>query len=84
MTSLSARRVISAGVVSVAALAALVAPGTASASTPKRLEQCEGANITMNGSTFQNVAEEQWETEEFSAEPNNFRSTPRTEKQTGL
>lgn len=63
MTSRSARHAISACVVSAAALAALMAPVTASAVTkPKRLVQCAGAGITMDGSTFQNVAEEQWET----------------------
>lgn len=62
MTSLYARRLISACVISAASVAALVAPGTASATIQKRLEQCAGANIKMNGSTFQNVAEEQWET----------------------
>ena len=75
MTSLSMRRAISA-CISAASVVALVAPVTASA-TPKRLEQCAGANIKMNGSTFQNVAEEQWET--GSANPLSFNAAPSTD-----
>ena len=76
MTSFSIRRVISACAISAASVAALVAPGTASA-TPKRLEQCAGTEITMNGSTFQNVAQLQWETS--STNPLAFNATTQTD-----
>jgi ABC-type phosphate transport system substrate-binding protein len=81
MTLFSARRAMFACVVSVAAVAALMAPGMASATTkptPKRLAQCAGTSITMNGSTFQNVAEEQWET--GSTNPLSFNLAPSTDK----
>jgi ABC-type phosphate transport system substrate-binding protein len=59
MTSLSARRVLSACIVSVAAAAAMAAPGVASATTDLG-EQCSGANIKGLGSTFQAPAQEVW------------------------
>ena len=82
MTSFSIRRLMSGCAVSVAA-AALMVPATASAITkPLRLTQCAGTDITMNGSTFQNVAEEQWETAEYSAHPNplSFNAETQTNK----
>jgi ABC-type phosphate transport system substrate-binding protein len=51
MTSFSLRRLFLACTVSVAALAAVIAPGTASASDLG--EQCSGSNIKANGSSFQ-------------------------------
>jgi ABC-type phosphate transport system substrate-binding protein len=57
MTYLSARRMLSACVVSVAAVAALTAPGTASAATDLT-HQCAGSNIKGLGSTFQAPAQE--------------------------
>jgi ABC-type phosphate transport system substrate-binding protein len=51
MTSFSLRRLILACTVSVAALVAVIAPGTASASDLGG--QCSGSNIKANGSSFQ-------------------------------
>ena len=59
MTSLSARRLLSVCVVSVAAVAALAAPGTASATDLGT--QCSGSNIKGLGSTFQNPAQLVWD-----------------------
>jgi ABC-type phosphate transport system substrate-binding protein len=55
MAPISARRFISACVLSVAASAALVAPGAASAAT-----QCSGSNIVGAGASFQKLAQETW------------------------
>ena len=57
MTYLSARRMLSACVVSAAAVAALAAPGTASA-TSDLTHQCAGSNIKGLGSTFQAPAQQ--------------------------
>lgn len=57
MSYLSARRMLSACVVSVAAVVAMAAPGTASA-TSDLTEQCSGSNIKGLGSTFQAAAQE--------------------------
>ncbi len=59
MTFLSIRRVLSACVLSVAATAALVAPGTASA-TSDLGQQCSGAAIKGRGSSFQNPILQKW------------------------
>lgn len=57
MRQFSARRVVSACVVSTAAVAALVAPGAASAAT-----QCSGSNIVAAGSSLQKLAQKEvWE-----------------------
>jgi|HubBroStandDraft_4_1064222.scaffolds.fasta_scaffold41045_1 ABC-type phosphate transport system substrate-binding protein len=56
MTSLSARRIVPACILSAAAVAALVAPGAASAGTIG--EQCSGANITGKGSSLQKLAQQ--------------------------
>jgi ABC-type phosphate transport system substrate-binding protein len=55
MTLLSARRIIPACILSAATVAALVAPGAASAGTVG--EQCSGANITGKGSSLQKLAQ---------------------------
>jgi ABC-type phosphate transport system substrate-binding protein len=55
MAPISPRRFISACVLSVAASAALVAPGAASAAT-----QCSGSNIVGAGASFQKLAQETW------------------------
>jgi len=63
MTSLSARRLIPACILSAATVAALVAPGVASA-TGKLGAQCSGSNITGQGSSLQKLAQETvWDTE---------------------
>lgn len=63
MMSFSKRRV-TACIASAAALAAVVAPATASAKSKgpvtDRGEQCSGANIVGRGSTFQNPAQLVW------------------------
>jgi ABC-type phosphate transport system substrate-binding protein len=56
MKSLSARRLVPACVLSVAAVAALVAPGAASASTLG--EQCSGSSIIGKGSSLQKLAQQ--------------------------
>jgi ABC-type phosphate transport system substrate-binding protein len=56
MKSLSARRLVPACVLSVAAVAALVAPGAASAGTLG--EQCSGSNIIGKGSSLQKLAQQ--------------------------
>jgi ABC-type phosphate transport system substrate-binding protein len=60
MTFLSARRLVPACVVAGAAIAALAAPGAASASDLGT--QCSGGNIEGMGSSFQNPAQKVWET----------------------
>lgn len=55
MTLLSARRIVPACILSAATVAALVAPGAASAGTIG--EQCSGANITGKGSSLQKLAQ---------------------------
>ncbi len=62
MTSFSLRRLILACVVVVAALAAVIAPGTASAASD-RGEQCSGSDIKGHGSTFQAPILVKWATE---------------------
>jgi ABC-type phosphate transport system substrate-binding protein len=57
MTSLSARRLIPACILSAATVAALVAPGVASA-TGKLGTQCSGSNITGQGSSLQKLAQQ--------------------------
>ncbi len=57
MTSLSARRFMSACILSAAAVAALVAPGAASAAG-KLGQQCSGSNITGKGSSLQKLAQQ--------------------------
>jgi ABC-type phosphate transport system substrate-binding protein len=56
MTSLSARRLIPACVLSAAAVAALVAPGAASAASIGA--QCSGSNLTGKGSSLQKLAQQ--------------------------
>ncbi len=56
MTSLSARRILPACILSAAAMAALVAPGAASAAG-KLGPKCSGSNITGQGSTLQKLAQ---------------------------
>jgi ABC-type phosphate transport system substrate-binding protein len=55
MTLLSARRIIPACIITAASVAALVAPGAASAGT--LAEQCAGENITGKGSSLQKIAQ---------------------------
>jgi ABC-type phosphate transport system substrate-binding protein len=55
MTLLSVRRAVPACIISAAAVAALVAPGAASAGTVG--EQCSGASITGKGSSLQKLAQ---------------------------
>jgi ABC-type phosphate transport system substrate-binding protein len=57
MTSFPARRLIPACLISAAALAALVAPGAASASLGA---QCSGSEIGGQGSSLQKLAQEIW------------------------
>jgi ABC-type phosphate transport system substrate-binding protein len=68
MTFLSVRRLLCACVVAAAALAALAAPGTASAASDLT-HQCGGSEIKGLGSTFQNPAEVVW-TGEFNVVKN--------------
>jgi len=58
--------------VSVAALVAAIAPGTASAHSDLNEKQCEGTAIKGNGSSFQNVILKKWATDfnEISGKPN--------------
>ncbi len=58
MRFLSARRAISAGIVAAASVAALAAPGTASAVLPGH---CKGASTEGAGSSFQAEAEVVWD-----------------------
>ncbi len=69
MTYLSARRMFSACVVSVVAVVALAAAGTASA-TSDLTSQCSGANIKGQGSTFQAPAQEPVWNVDFNASTN--------------
>jgi ABC-type phosphate transport system substrate-binding protein len=57
MTSLSARRLVPTCILSAVALAALVAPGVASA-TGKLGTKCSGSNITGQGSSLQKLAQQ--------------------------
>jgi ABC-type phosphate transport system substrate-binding protein len=57
MTSLSARRIVSACILSAAMVAALVAPGAASAAG-KLGEKCSGSNIEGQGSSLQKLAQQ--------------------------
>ena len=57
MTSLSARRLIPACILSAATVAALAAPGVASAAG-KLGKQCSGSNITGQGSSLQKLAQQ--------------------------
>jgi ABC-type phosphate transport system substrate-binding protein len=59
MTSQTVRRMLCACFVAAIAVAAAVAPGTASASDLG--QQCSGANIKGRGSTFQNPAQLVWQ-----------------------
>jgi ABC-type phosphate transport system substrate-binding protein len=56
MTLLSARRIVTACILSTATAVVLVAPGAASAVTLG--EQCSGANITGKGSSLQKLAQQ--------------------------
>lgn len=56
MTLLSARRILPTCILSAAAVAALAAPGAASAATLG--EQCSGSNITGKGSSLQKLAQQ--------------------------
>jgi ABC-type phosphate transport system substrate-binding protein len=67
MTSFSLRRLVLACTVSVAAVVAVAAPGTASASDLG--QQCSGASIKGHGSTFQAPILVKW-AEEFSTSKN--------------
>lgn len=71
MTVLSVRRLILACTVAVAALVAVIAPGTASAASDLGL-QCSGASIKGNGSSFQAPILEKWgkDFNEISGLPN--------------
>ncbi len=57
MTSLSARRLVPMCILSAATVAALVAPGAASAAG-KLGAMCSGANVTGQGSSFQKLAQQ--------------------------
>ena len=57
MTSLSARRLIPACILSAATVAAFVAPGAASAAG-KLGTQCSGSNIVGQGSSLQKLAQQ--------------------------
>jgi ABC-type phosphate transport system substrate-binding protein len=59
MTTLSVRRIVSACILSGAAVAALAAPGAASAEPLGT--QCSGENIQGRGSTFQGLAQGVWD-----------------------
>ena len=59
MTSISMRRLVPALLVTGAAVAALAAPGTASAASDLSA-QCEGSSIKGQGSTFQAPLQERW------------------------
>jgi ABC-type phosphate transport system substrate-binding protein len=63
MRSLSARRIISACILSAAAAAVAVTPGAASASVGT---QCSGANITGQGSSLQKLAQQTVWTPDFN------------------
>ncbi len=65
MTSLSARRLVSACILSAVTMAALLAPGTASAEG-KLGEKCSGTNITGQGSTLQKIAQQKVWDEDFN------------------
>ena len=71
MMSFSGRRLILACIVSVAAMVAVVAPGTASAASDLG-KQCSGENISGNGSSFQAPILEKWgkDFNEISSLPN--------------
>jgi ABC-type phosphate transport system substrate-binding protein len=71
MTSFSGRRLILACIVAVAALVAVVAPGTASAASDLG-SQCSGANIKGHGSSFQAPILVKWAADfnEVSGKPN--------------
>ena len=62
MTSLSARRLVPTCILSAGIVAALVAPGAASASLG---QQCSGSNITGQGSSFQKLAQQTVWDEDF-------------------
>ncbi len=58
MRNLSARRLVPTGLIAVAGVAALMAPGAASASVG---EQCSGPDVHGQGSTLQNLAQGIWD-----------------------
>jgi ABC-type phosphate transport system substrate-binding protein len=68
MTLLSIRRIVPACILSAATVAALVAPGAASAGTIG--EQCSGANITGKGSSLQKLAQQTVWTLDFNTSAN--------------
>jgi ABC-type phosphate transport system substrate-binding protein len=84
MTFISVRRLLAVCVVSVAAAAAMAAPGTASASD--LLGHCEGGNVKGLGSSFQAAAEKIWTGAEggkgFNLSPENELSCSGTLKPT--
>ncbi len=88
MTSFSIRRLILACTVSVAAVVAVAAPGSASASDLG--EQCSGSAIKGNGSSFQAPILKKW-AEEFNTSKNLFacngeqgsKGTPKVEYLSG-
>ncbi len=67
MKSLSARRIVPACAMAIAAAAALAAPGAASASLG---EQCSGENLLGNGSSFQKIAQVEVWTKQFNSSTN--------------
>jgi ABC-type phosphate transport system substrate-binding protein len=69
MTSLSARRLIPACILSAATVAALVAPGVASASG-KIGEKCSGSNIAGQGSSLQKLAQKEVWDPDFNTSAN--------------
>jgi ABC-type phosphate transport system substrate-binding protein len=68
MTLLSARRVVSACILSAAAVAAVVAPSAANAGTLGK--QCSGENITGQGSSLQKLAQQNVWTPNFITSAN--------------
>jgi ABC-type phosphate transport system substrate-binding protein len=74
MRSFTARRGLTACAVSVAALAAMAAPGVASA---KKITKsvCTGVNISGNGASSEYLAQKAWATEFSTAGSNPFKCT---------
>src|ERR1700684_2564025 len=68
MMSLSARRLVPMCIFSAATVAALVAPGAASAGTLGK--QCSGSNITGQGSSLQKLAQKEVWDPEFNVSAN--------------
>jgi ABC-type phosphate transport system substrate-binding protein len=68
MTLLSARRIVPACILSAAAVAALAAPGVASAG--ELGQQCSGENITGKGSSLQKLAQQNVWSPDFNSSAN--------------